>query len=884
MDNNYGITMKITVLLLSFIITGCNVKPNRAITAVPDMIKYDVTSPASMGHILPNDWHIRPAGKELKVGNLPTNGALSPDGLYLAVVNTGCSPETQEISIVDLKHERLVSNYKVKSLFIGIVFSSNGHHLYVSGGNENKVYNFAFNSGRLTMENEISVPGYPAGLALLPGDRLAVAENLNDMVALVDLKTMKVTKQQHVGRYPYGLATSIDGKNIFVSNWGSGSVSVVDTASFTEKRIIMIGALPEALVLSEGGKRLYITCTNSDTVKVIDTQKDQVIQTFNLHFRNLPTGTAPTGLALDNKASRLYVSLAGINADAVLDADNGKILGYIPAGWYPTGVFYDAVHDHIITLNAKGLGTGPNMDGPKPGTDAPNQSQYIYNIIRGTVSIVGIPDNNELKAMTDRAIGNILDAANQHLPLNNKSPIPHRPGEKSPIRHVFFIVRENRTYDQVLGDLPKANGDPQLVIFGNRVTPNAHRLSESFVTMDNYYADSEVSVQGHAWTDGAYSTDYVEKNTPLLYSGRYPHYDGGIVPVTYPPNGYIWKTLAQDHIPFRIYGENYYLHSGLYYALEEVLGDNDPLILNYYRYLRIADGRDPRGIAGLFFNRFKQYASLDKTMLDMKLLHDQSFRTGVSTTLTGSRALAISMEHNARLRHAIAGYLSHYQFDYKDWDLKYSDGERAAAFIRELKRQIKANNVPAFNYLWLPNDHTAGLKPGFLTPMVLVAQNDDALGMIVSFISHSPIWKDSVIFVTEDDAQNGSDHVDAHRTVALVVSPYVKHEYVCHTHYDQMSMLKTMELILGIKSMSLFDASALPLYDIFTGHADFTPYDAVAPVNVGQMKLHKISKLSALSAKLDFSRPDIGSQDDILNTIVWEAIKGTTYQPEKKDD
>ena len=863
-------------LLLSSLLTDCNLISNRSTASVSDTMAYNTTSPAIVGHVLPNDWHIDPAGQEIRVGNLPTNGALSPDGRYLAVVNTGCSTKTQEISIVDLADEKLVSTFQVKSLFIGVVFGMHGHHLYVSGSNENVVYRFAFQKGKLAMENKIPVPGYPAGIELLPDNRLAVAENLNDMVALIDLKTLKLIKQQHVGRYPYELVLSPDKTKLFVTNWGSGSVSVIDTVSFDAKDTITVGALPEALLSSGHRQRLYVTCTNGDTVKVIDMHKDRVVQTFDLHFQDLPSGTAPTGLALDDKAHRLYVSLAGINADIVLNSDSGRILGYIPAGWYPTGVYYDAAYNRIITLNAKGLGTGPNPDGPKPGTNALNQSQYIYGIIQGTVSIVRVPDDHALRAMTAEVIDNSLVTVSRHIPQDT-SPIPYHSGEKSPIRHVFFIVKENRTYDQVLGDLPGANGDSHLVIFGRVVTPNTHRLSESFVTMDNYYADSEVSVQGHAWTDGAYSTDYVEKNTPLFYSGRYPHYDGGVVPITYPPNGYIWKTLEQNHISFRIYGENYYLHSGLYYTLERVLDPGDPLIASYYRYLRTTDGRDPTGIAGSFFNRFQHDATLDERMLDRKLLHNISFRTDISTILTGSDALAVAMRHNAELRHAVAGYLSHYQFDYRDWDLKYSDVDRAAAFIRELNHQIKVHRVPAFNYLWLPNDHTAGMKPGFLPPQVLVAQNDEALGMIVSFISHTPIWKDSVIFVTEDDAQDGSDHVDAHRTVGLVVGPYVKRRYICHTHYDQMSMLKTMELILGIKSMSLFDASALPLYDVFTNHPDFTPYNAVNPVLAGQIALHNVNHLRTLSEKLDFSRPDIGSQDDVLNVILWEAIRGTKY-------
>ena len=278
-------------------------------------------------------------------------------------------------------------------------------------------------------------------------------------------------------------------------------------------------------------------------------------------------------MALSPGGDILYVSLAGVNADAVEDLQANKIRGYIPAGWYPTAVFVNPSLHQLITLSGKGMGIGPDPNGAKPGTKAPNQSQYIYNMITGIASILPVPSTQQLAALTAQVQQNSLDDASRRASARTaaQNPIPRHQGEASPIKHVFFIVRENRTYDQILGDLPRANGDRSLVLFGRAVTPNAHRLCEQFVTLDNYYADAEVSMQGHAWTAGAYATDYVEKNTAQYYSGRFNHYDAGVVPITYPPNGYIWKELAARHISFKVFGENYYLHSGLYYALVDIL-------------------------------------------------------------------------------------------------------------------------------------------------------------------------------------------------------------------------------------------------------------------------------------------------------------------------
>jgi YVTN family beta-propeller protein len=848
----------------------------------------DLQRPATLGAILPNDWHISPAGIQVALGNLPTNGAITPDGRYLAVTNNGCSPGTQEISIVDLATGNKVGSAQVASSFLGVAFSRNGRELYVSGGSADTVYRFTFAGGVLTPDGSIPLAGYPAGLALLADGNLAVAENTHDRLALLDTHAGTVTAEIPVGRYPYGVTVARDGRRLYVSNWGSDSVSVIDLATKKVVRQIPVGRLPEAMALSADGGRLFVANTNSDSVSVIDTARGKSVQTIALSFKALPTGVAPTGLALSPTGDTLYASLAGVNADAVVELKHNTIKGYIPAGWYPTAVFANAPLRQIVTLSGKGLGIGPNPDGPKPGTNAPNQQQYDYNMITGIATLLPVPDAAQLAGMTRQVKHNALDGASHGVAVHtaHANPIPRYLGGASPIKHIFFIVRENRAYDQILGDLPRANGDPSLVLFGRNVTPNAHRLAEQFVALDNYYADAEVSVQGHAWTTGAYATDYVEKNTALSYSGRFAHYEGGVVPITYPPNGYIWKELAARQVPFEVYGENYYLHSGLYYALVDTIGANDPLTLDYYRFLRQADGRNNTGIMGKIFHRFQSYADQQHPAALRKLLvENAAFRNDLSTILTGSTALADRMLQNNALCTAVAGYLSHYPFDYQGWNLKYSDLERVKAFTREFDRELAEHHVPSFSYIWLPNDHTAGLQAGYLTPTQLVAQNDRALGEIVEQISHSAIWDSSAIFVTEDDAQNGSDHVDAHRTVGLVISPYIKHGLLSHIHYDQVSMLRTMELILDLPPLSMYDAAALPMYDIFSGRPDFASYLPLQPhIDDAATAPARHPELVALSAALDLSQPDIESQDDVLNKILWEGTRSTPFHPMSKDD
>ncbi len=405
----------------------------------------ELQRPATVGSILPNDWHISPAGTQVTVGNLPANGALTPDGRYLAVTNNGCSEKTQEISIVDLQAGKKVSSVQVDSLFLGIAFSTDGHELYVSGGYAGKIYRFAFAGGVLTADGAIPVRGYPAGLTLLPDGKLAVAENTSDKITLVELHTGKVTTEIPVGRYPYWVTATGDGRQLYVSNWGSNSVSLVDLTAGKEVKQIPVGKLPEAMQLSTDGARLYVANTNSDSVSVIDTASGQVTQTIELSFKTLPAGAAPTGMALSPGGDILYVSLAGVNADAVEDLQANKIRGYIPAGWYPTAVFVNPSLHQLITLSGKGMGIGPDPNGAKPGTNAPNQSQYIYNMITGIASDYASAEYPAIGHVDRTVQQNSLDDASRRASARTaaQNPIPRHQDEASPIKpYVYLCICE----------------------------------------------------------------------------------------------------------------------------------------------------------------------------------------------------------------------------------------------------------------------------------------------------------------------------------------------------------------------------------------------------------------------------------------------------------
>jgi hypothetical protein len=475
-------------------------------------------------------------------------------------------------------------------------------------------------------------------------------------------------------------------------------------------------------------------------------------------------------------------------------------MGFIPAGMYPTSVRYNPADKKVYIVNGRGATPRSNRHGPQPlyqaGTTLP---EYIATLYRGTLSVLDMPTEERMVAYSKQAY--VCSPLRPDLSVVGEapadSPIPAKVGGKSPIKHCIYVIRENRTYDQVFGDIKEGNGDPSICLFPEKVTPNAHRLAREFVLLDNFYVESEVSADGHEWSMGAYCTDFVKRVWPLSYRGSptkkmsiYPS-EGSFDDIARPAGGYIWDRCAEAGVSYRSYGE------------------------------WIANG---------------------KTLKD---------------------------PGKARVK-ALEG---HFDPWFRGYDLDYPDVKRAERFIEEMKGYEKNGGFPQFIVMRLPNDHTYGTRVGKPTPTAMVAENDLALGILVEAISKSKFWKETAIFVVEDDAQNGPDHVDAHRTVALVISPYTKRKHVDSTMYSTSSMLRTMELILGLRPMSQFDAAARPMYNSFQAKPNLTPYAHVVP----KVDLTETNKKTAWGAKLsetfDLSRED-AADDLLLNEVIWRSVRG----------
>ena len=755
------------------------------------------------GTLLPNRWVLTPAGKQIPVGDLPLNMALSPDGALLAVTNNGYSK--QFISLIDAKGDSALQKLPVKKAFYGLAFSSDGQRLYASGGGDHQILIWHRENGQWQEDNPISLRKdesqrlFVCGIALTAGGReLLAAENLNGTVSAVDLQRKQVKQRVQVGPYPYDVKALEGAEKAYVSLWGGSAVAVLRTAPLQVQKKIPVGEHPNTMVFTPDKKRLFVACANTDDIWAIDTQADTVLEVIGVHpYAGAPFGSTPNGLAVSPDGKTLYVPNADNNDVCVIDISRpgkSRILGLIPVGWYPTAVAVSTDGSKIFVANGKGLQSKPNPKGPNPNKRSTAETQYIGKLFWGTVSVIPVPDGIQLQKYTRQVEkNNGFNEAEKRLTQKARAQTPHavprRVGEPSLIKHVIYIIKENRTYDQVFGDLPQGNGDSTLCLFGRDVTPNHHALAEEFVLLDNFYVDAEVSADGHEWSTGAIATDFVEKTWPTNYSGRgLPYPAEGLHEIAFPTSGYIWEAAARKGISYRSYGE--------FIGLQ---GDST----------------------------FARHPAL----------------------------------------------VGHFDPHFRPWDLSYPDTLRAEEFLRELKAFEATGDLPALIVLRLPNDHTAGTRPGMPTPRAMVAENDLALGRLVQGVSRSKFWKETAIFVVEDDAQNGPDHVDAHRTVALVISPYVKRHSVNHTMYDTVSMLRTIELILGLPPLSQYDAAAIPMASCFTDKPDTAPYQELRPkVPLGE--LNSIASYGAReSLAMDFSRED-ATPEIRLNEIIWKSIRG----------
>jgi YVTN family beta-propeller protein len=759
--------------------------------------------------LLPNGWSLKPAGKQVPLGSFPVNLALHPEGRWLAALDGGAGDH--EIVIVDLKKQKVVSRVVIDQAFYGLCFSADGKQLYASGGDYEVVHAYDFGDGLLSVHREIKVAGpnekfIPAGFASGRKETLlAVAGPWGDAVALISAAPPPPPKRVALGKesFPYACLFDKDEARLFVSLWNKSAVAVIDTKSNEVTATWPTESHPTEMVLSPDGKALFVACANSTKVSVINTADGKGLQTISCSlYPEVPKGNTPNSLCLTPDGKMLFVANADANNLAVFNvAEPGeaKPLGFIPVGWYPTAVRYNPADKRLYVANGKGDRSFANPQGPNPNLPGNQQSrrEYIAELITGTLSIIDLPDPDRMAKYSKDAYACSPLKADQGVtaPRSEDSPIPGKPGDKCPIKNVIYVIKENRTYDQVFGDVKAGNGDAGLCLFPEKVTPNHHKLAREFVLLDNFYCDGEVSANGHEWSMGAYATDFVEKVWPLVYRPD-PHKkigypaEGNYVIAT-PAGGYIWDRCAEAKVSYRSYGE----------WVENARKVGDP-----------------------------------------------------------GKARAKALE-------------GHIDPLFRGFDLNYSDQKRADRFVEELKGFEDKGEMPQLIILRLPNDHTSGMKAGSPTPTAYVADNDLALGRVVEAVSKSKFWKQTAIFVVEDDAQNGPDHVDAHRTVALVISPWTKRRHVDSTLYSTASMLRTMELILGLKPMSQFDAAARPMYASFRGKPDETSYVHVVPEVDREAKNPRTAWGAKMSEKFDLTKED--AVDDLLfNEVIWRSVKG----------
>ncbi len=838
--------------------------------------------------IQPNGRRVRPAGRLTKLGNHPNGGALTRDGRFLWTLSSGRGVNDIRIVKVRGRHAgSVVQKVLMPGLSGGIVMDPTRNRAYVSGlpasphadetpppsvpgqqGDVIHVLRYKARSGHAKRAGLIAVPppagtppyqdfppqssteSWPQELAIsADGKTLLVALNLADRAAIVNTKTRSV-RYVGVGHYPYGAAIDRRGHG-FVTSETQGTLSKIDLKTGSVLSTIQVGphlSHPEGVAMDPKLPRAYVAVTAQDLIAVVDTNSGKVIRTLSV-ARSKGNGTAPIRVSVTQDGCYLMSADSGEDAIAVfaLPKASGKtcrgrgygrakpwqLVGRIPTAAYPTAV--DSRGRRMAWVAAKGLGVGPNRHGPDPlapsdSDDQINRYQYLPSIVRGESGLLRVPSRRRLRRLTPEADREIV-------PVNSRRPpkgTPLRPN--GPIQHVFYIVKENRTYDQVMGDDPRGDGDPKLTLFGKKYTPNFHALARRFPLLDHVYADSEASIDGHYWTAAGAVSDYVVRNWHQNYAGRGRPYDFGSYEVSAPPKGYIFERMLDAGVSFFNYGEAL---AGL-----SPLPDKDKTAEEQATANRVIANSD----VGLLVGSPPPLPNVcyDSDVSNSTVLSQGQIQVYDSSLPSGAPASAHS---------------------------------RFACFKARFQLQLATTGVPTFNYIVLPNDHTEGTTPGRRTPYAQVASNDWGLGEMVDLISHSSIWKHSLILVQEDDSQDGADHVDAHRIPALAISPYTKKGAVIHTRYDQISILRTAELAMGLKPKNLAEALGVPMFDAFTSSAkNSKAYGAIKPkVDMTAQNTAK-TPAAKFSAGLPLSTLDKVSQST-LDRILWKFVHGAKAQP-----
>lgn len=760
--------------------------------------------------LLPNGWSLSPAGTSTALGDLPLQIVLSPSKKLLAVTNNGQS--TQSIQLIDASDSKLLDQVEIPKSFYGLAFSRDEKMLYASGGNDNLIRIYSVRSGKLRLQDSLVLgKPWPAGKISPVGialddlhNRLYTVTKEDSSLYVFNLQTRALVMKLPLGAEAYSCILRPGTNELAVSLWGADKVIFFNTTTLTVSGSIKVGDHPGEMVFNHKGNLLFAASGNENTVSVIDVVKKKELERLNSAvFPTHLAGSTPNGLALSHNEKTLYIANADNNCLAVFNVTNpgnSTSMGFIPTGWYPTNIKVSG--NKIFVSNGKGFHSMANPEGPNPlrirseegkhkGARASSE-QYIGGLFKGTLSTIIVPSAPALVAYSKQVVQNTpfrlaqQDSAHIVASLAGSNPIPLTVSAKSsPIKHIFYIIKENRTYDQVLGDVKEGNGDSSLCIFPKKITPNQHNLTSNFVLCDNFYVDAEVSADGHNWSMAAYATDFVEKTWPTSYGGRGGNYDyEGTRKAAYPAEGFIWDHANREHITYRTYGE------------------------------------------------FAEYSTV------------------MLKSLVG---------HNCNA--------------YPGFELSIPDSVKERIWEHDFDSLAAIGQVPQLSTIRLANDHTSGMRKGEYSVISALADNDLAVGQLIEHLSKSTLWKESTVFILEDDAQNGSDHVDAHRSPVYLAGPYVKRHFADHSMYSTSGVLRTIELILGMKPMSQYDAAATPLMNAFTSVPDFSPYQLIpAQVNihVRNMAWNRSAQRSALfNLTKEDAVPDLE-----LNDVIWKAVKG----------
>jgi YVTN family beta-propeller protein len=767
-------------------------------------------------NLLFNGWGMTPAGQHVPISDLALKLIISPDKTRLVAVTGGFNNEG--ITLLDIEKRTVTQHLAMPEAWNGLAFSNDGKKLFVAGGDKGTIHVFNYADGTATADHVQKVldpaagPAFITGIAVHPTTgNLFVCNEANHELLVLDGQTLEIIAKVGVGQHPHSVMVGSDKRYAYVSNWGSRSVSIVDTTSNHRVRDITVGVRPNDMALAPDG-RLFIACAGDNTVHVIQTitlekapedpsparrlwEGTREVISTSLYPQS-PEGSTPDALAVSPDGKTLFIANADNNDVMVLDI-SGKVLddkvrkfkesvsivnGFIPTGWYPSALAVSPDNKTLFVANGKGLHSKPNVPAKPPARPANGRIpfQAIGRTLEGSISFIDKPDAAQMVQYTQQVRRNspYTPEAFVKAPTASDSVIPDKVGQPCPIKYVLYIIKENRTYDQVFGDLKDAsgkaigNGEPRLTMYGENVTPNQHQLVRDYVVLDNLYCNSEVSVDGHSWCDAAMATDFNQRSWILSYSqhGKLP----GNEEMETPTSGYLWDLCRRHGVTYRNYGE----------GAQRVPSTN-------------------RG------------------------------------RWVGAR-----------------------------------DMDKVKCWIDDLQEsEMAGEELPRFTIMSLGEDHTKGTTPGANAPNACVASNDLAVGKLVEAATHSKYWNEMAIFIIEDDAQNGPDHVDAHRTVGLVLSPYCKRGSVDSTLYTTASFVRTMELILGLPPLTQYDAGATPMFNSFAKAPEAIAYTAIQP-KVDMFATNNVrTAFSNESSKMDFRDYDRAPEDE-LNRILWHVAKG----------